>query len=90
MEEKKAILYLYEKYSEDFKKTENAMHASKELFENIEKFNTHLDKDLKKEFEKIQELFFELVEEESKESFCDGYCLGVNLTIEALRKDEIK
>ena len=56
----------------------------------VEIFNDYINKDFKEDFEKIQELFFELLEEEAKESFCNGYCLGVNLTIEALRKDETK
>ena len=91
MKNKKEIQKIYENYvSQNIILTEEYKKASEEFAIRIEKLEEGLEESVVKELDKICQLMSKMQEEQAKKSFEEGFSLGVNLTLEATKKDNLK
>lgn len=88
MENKKAILKLYDDYTETAPRTtKQYMQASNQFLDSIERFRDKLSNRNKKQLDKIMDLAFKMNTEDNKQTFVYAYTLGVRLTTDALYEE---
>lgn len=87
MKEKVFISKLYDEYiCQNMKPSDDYLKVAKKFSDSIEKLANGLSEEKAKELNKMYEYMNEMLEKQSRETFIEGYCLGMNLTIEALDK----
>ena len=88
MENKKAIIKLYDDYIEtEPRTTKQYMQASNQFLDSIERFRDKLPNRKKKQLDKIMDLAFKMSTEDNKQTFVYAYTLGVRLTTDALYEE---
>ena len=83
--EKEYIIKLYKEYMEqNIVPTQEYLKIAKKFSNAVENFSKKLNDEQNEELNKVYEYMNDMINEQCKQVFSEAYCLGVNLTTEAL------
>lgn len=89
MKEKVYISKLYDEYaSQNIEPSDKYLKLAKKFSESLEKLSAGLSEEKANQLNEMYELMNEMLEIQCREAFTEGYCLGTNLTLEAIEKDK--
>lgn len=89
MKEKVYISKLYDEYvGQNMKPSAKYLRLAKKFSESLERLSSGLSDEKTKQLNEMYEYMNEMLEIQCKETFVEGYCLGANLTLEALEKNK--
>lgn len=85
MRDKVFITKLYEEYvGETMKPSAEYLKIAKKFSDSVEKLAKGLSEEKNNQLNIMYDYMNEMIEKQCKETFVEGYCLGANLTLEAL------
>ncbi len=85
MRDKVFITKLYDEYvGETMKPSAEYLKIAKKFSDSVEKLAKGLSEEKNDQLNIMYDYMNEMIEKQCKETFVEGYCLGANLTLEAL------
>ena len=87
MEKKEILSAIFEEIMNDLPPTQKYQELQSQLVTDTETFLKLVGEQNREELEKMQDLIYDMGNEQGKQLFCKGFSLAVTLFIEAISKD---